>query len=170
MDLDRVILSQYLASLQMLKRAVDECPASLWNDPAHKNRFWHIAYHTLFYTHFYLHPTEEDYIPWEKSRESLTSLESSPGDESREPEEEPYSPEDILAFLAFCEQQVKRFIPSLDMRADSGFYWLPMNKLELQFYSIRHIMQHTGELCERLWVEAGIEVGWVGMVSAKKGG
>jgi hypothetical protein len=38
-----------------------------------------------------------------------------------------------------------------------------MGKLELQFYTIRHLQQHTGELCERLGTEAGIEIGWVGM-------
>jgi len=30
-------------------------------------------------------------------------------------------------------------------RTGSGFDWLPFDKLELQFYNIRHIMQHTGE-------------------------
>jgi hypothetical protein len=45
----------------------------------------------------------------------------------------------------------------------SGFYWLPMNKLELQIYNIRHIHAHAGELAERLSQRAGIEIDWVGM-------
>jgi hypothetical protein len=51
----------------------------------------------------------------------------------------------------------------LDPEAESGFYWLPMNKLELQIYNIRHLQQHTGELMERLGSRAGVEVDWVGM-------
>lgn len=49
------------------------------------------------------------------------------------------------------------------LHAESGFYWLPFDKLELQFYNIRHIQQHTGEHCERLGAYGEIEVGWVGM-------
>ena len=45
---------------------------------------------------------------------------------------------------------------------ESGFSWLPFGKLELQFYSIRHVQHHTGELCERLGTTGDIEVGWVG--------
>ena len=53
-------------------------------------------------------------------------------------------------------------VDSLDLEAESGFYWLPFDKLELQIYNIRHIQQHTGELCERLGARGDIEVGWVG--------
>jgi hypothetical protein len=51
----------------------------------------------------------------------------------------------------------------MDLEAESGFYWLPFDKLELQFYNIRHVQQHTGELCERLGAQGEIEVDWVGM-------
>ena len=49
--------------------------------------------------------------------------------------------------------------------APSGFEWLPFNKPELQFYNIRHIQHHTGELCERLGVMGEIEVPWIGTKS-----
>jgi hypothetical protein len=39
---------------------------------------------------------------------------------------------------------------------------LPFTKLELQFYTIRHIQQHTGELMERLGERAKLEFKWVG--------
>jgi hypothetical protein len=35
--------------------------------------------------------------------------------------------------------------------------------LELQFYTIRHIQQHTGELMERLGSRADLEINWVGI-------
>ena len=62
MDTKTVIKSQYLAALEMLKQAILDCPDSVWDDPEHKNRFWHIAYHTLFYTHLCLQPTESDFV------------------------------------------------------------------------------------------------------------
>ncbi len=52
---------------------------------------------------------------------------------------------------------------SNSLNAEPSFYWLSFDKLELQFYNIRHIQQHTGELCERLGAYGEIEVGWVGM-------
>ena len=57
-------------------------------------------------------------------------------------------------------------VDALDLQAESGFDWLPFNKLELQFYNIRHIQQHTGELCERLGTVGDIEVDWVGMANS----
>ena len=54
-------------------------------------------------------------------------------------------------------------VPQLDLEAESGFGWLPFGKLELQFYNIRHLQQHTGELMERLGTRAHVDVDWVGM-------
>lgn len=54
MGTKETIKSQYRASLEMLKHAIVECPEALWHSPEYKNPFWHIAFHVLFYTHFYL--------------------------------------------------------------------------------------------------------------------
>ncbi len=69
MDIRQVIQSQYGASLDMLKQAVERCPASLWDDGRYRNRCWHIAYHALFYTHLYLQRSERDFSPWARHRE-----------------------------------------------------------------------------------------------------
>jgi hypothetical protein len=153
-----IIKSQYHASLEMLRQAVIKCPDSLWRDRAYKNPFWHIAYHALFYTHLYLQASEEDFAPWAKQDTEFLRLD-------QEPAREPYNKEEILAYHEFCREQVEEQVASLDLDAESGFHWLPFNKLELQFYNIRHLQQHTGELCERLGATGDIEVGWVGTKS-----
>jgi hypothetical protein len=68
----------------------------------------------------------------------------------------------VLDYLVFCQQQVVERVPQLDLEASSGFDWLPFGKLELQFYTIRHIQQHTGELMERLGTRANVQLDWVG--------
>ena len=152
------VQSQYHAALMMLKQAVEKCPEELWAaEDDYVNPFWHVAYHVLFYTHFYLSPTEKDFIPWEQHRDEITSLETSVK------EVQPYNTEAILEYLEFCLEQVEVQLSGMDLEAESGFYWLPFEKLELQFYNIRHIQQHTGELCERLGAHGEIEVPWVGM-------
>ncbi len=55
----QIINSHYQAALEMLKQMIAKCPDSLWNSPADKTRFCHMAYHTLFYTHLYLQDSEQ---------------------------------------------------------------------------------------------------------------
>ena len=163
MNPNHLIQSQYLAALEMLKQAILKCPEELWNDERDQNRFWLLAYHAIFYTHLYLQPTGAEFTPWEKGRENVQFMGRLPWPPHEAVEiGEPYSKEEILEYLALCEEQVKIQTPRLDSDAPSGFDWIPHNKLELQLYNIRHLQQHTGELCERLWATHQIEVRWVG--------
>jgi len=166
MDMKEIIQSQYRASLEMLRKAISQCPESIWSDPEPKNKFWHIAYHAIFYTHLYLQPSEKDFRIWEKHRENYEFMGSLPWPPHNQPViGESYTKADVLEYLDFCQEQILKMVPILDLDSDqSGFSWLPFGKLELQFYNIRHLQQHTGELCERLGV-AGIDVDWVSRVS-----
>jgi hypothetical protein len=166
MDIKGIIKSQYHASLEMLKLAIANCPGALWNDQEHKNRFWHISYHVLFYTHLYLQDREEGFIPWAKHRDEYQFLGPLPWPPHREPKiGEPYCKEDILEYLELCQNEVEERVSSLDLDAESGFHWLPFGKMELQFYNIRHIQHHAGQLIDRLRIKEGIGVDWVGMKS-----
>ena len=139
MNLKPSITSQYLAALEMLRQVVAQCPPELWDAPEHKNKFWNIAYHALVYTHFYLHPTSGDFQPWEHHRQEARHFE--PTEDGQE--KQPYSQAEILEYLDRVEET--------------------FNKIELQFYNIRHLVLHTGELAERLWQSAGKEVNWVSL-------
>jgi len=165
MSIKTIIQSQYLAALEMLKQTIEKCPDGLWNKPSDKNKYWHVAYHVIFYAHLYLQPTEEDFQPWDKHREEYQFMGSVPWPPHHEPNiGTPYSKEEVLKYLAFCQQQVVNIVPQLDLHTESGFSWLPFSKLELQFYNIRHLQQHAGELAERLG-QAGIDINWVGTLS-----
>ena len=168
MDIKTVIASQYLASLEMLKQAVAQCPDALWADPNDTAQFWHIAYHALFYTHLYLQDTDRAFTPWSRHRANYNYMGGQLPWPPHTPIEigEPYDRESILEYLAVCQQEVRHRVPALDLAAQSGFDWLPFSKLELQLYTIRHLQQHTGELMERLGSRAGISVDWVGMLHA----
>jgi hypothetical protein len=71
--------------------------------------------------------------------------------------------------LNFVRDKVAQEVPPLDFNAPSGFGWIPLNKLELQLYNIRHIQHHTGELYERLGARARAELPWIGQWSDKGG-
>ncbi len=157
MQTKEIIKSQYWASMAMLRQAIEKCPEPLWADASYKNPFWNIAYHAIFFVHLYLQPTEQAFTPWEKHRDEVVGMEET------DDAVEPYSKEEILTYLDLCQSEMEEQVDALDLEAESGFHWLPFNKLELQFYNIRHLMLHTGELCERLGTHGEVEVGWVGM-------
>jgi hypothetical protein len=155
MDLSPILISQYLASLEMLKQTITLCPQSLWNVPSDKNRFWQVAYHTLFFTHLYLGESEAAFTPWSKHREGWEDF---PAPENGEF----YDKDTILEYLAFCQQEVADRVPRLNLESREGFEPRTYTRAELQIYSIRHIMQHAGELMERIGARTGAHIDWVG--------
>jgi hypothetical protein len=154
MDTQAILISQYLASLEMLKQTITQCPESIWNAAGDKNKFWQVAYHALYFTHEYLADSYETFTPWVKHREVYDFDESQIF--------EPYDKDTILEYLAFCQQQVAERIPRLKLEEPEGHGSRSMLTLELQIYSIRHIMQHTGELMERLAARTDAQIDWVG--------
>lgn len=157
------IKNQYYAALEMLKVAVEKCPASRWNDPESAKKFWQVTYHTLFYTHLYLSDSEQNFRPWAKHREQNQLLGRTPWP-PHEPAKigEPYSKKEIYEYIQFCQKQIEERVSALNLEAESGFDWLPFDKLELQFYNIRHIQHHAAELIEWLGATENIEIDWVG--------
>ena len=152
----------YRGALAMLGQAINLCPDSLWLAPEYPNRFWHIAYHALFYTHLYLQPGDAGFQPWSLHRPKSQYLgpRKGPAGESGQIET-PYSKTEVLEYHEFCCAEVESKVPGLDLEAESGFSWLPFNRLEVQLYNRRHLQHHTGQLADRLRTAAGIGVGWV---------
>jgi hypothetical protein len=155
------ILRQYRAGLEMLGQAVERCPDELWLSSEYPNRFWHIAYHSVFYVHFYVQPSEGEFKPWAKHKPKSNFLGPWSKDEPFELPA-PYSKQDVQEYRELSRIEVEKQIPVVCFEAGSGFSWLPFNKLELQLYTIRHLQHHTGQLIDRLRNAAGYGVGWVG--------
>jgi DinB superfamily len=160
MTIQDVLKSQYHASLAMLREAIDACPAELWTDASYVNQFWQVAYHTLFYTDFYLQPSESAFVPWERHRPKYNFFPSNP-EAARSVT--PYSIDELRAYCARCDSMIELAVDRLDLTApESGFSWYKMSKLEHQFVNLRHIQHHTGQLAERIRQATGRGVGWVG--------
>src|ERR1035441_5519557 len=104
MDIRQIITRQYQAPLQMLQRAIDLCPEvhpeDLWFQGS-PNRFWHVAHHALFYTHFYLAPSQDAFLPWELHREGYNFLGAVPGQaDATHCVDRPYSKAELHAYAA----------------------------------------------------------------------
>lgn len=155
------ILSQYRAALAMLQQAIKTCPETLWLSPEFHNQFWHVAYHALFYTHLYVQPSEAEFQHWTQHRPDIQYLGPRPW-APQEPSKThlPYTRAELLEYYDLCRSQVDAIVPTLNLESESGFYWLPFNKLELQFYNIRHLQHHTGQLADRLRTAAHSSLPW----------
>lgn len=153
MDIPAILISQHLASLEMLKQTITLCPESLWNAASDKNKFWQVAYHALYFVHEYLADSYASFTLWVKHREVYDFDETQVF--------EPFDKDTILEYLAFCQEHILERVPRLDLEGMEG-HGSSMTALELQIYSIRHTMQHTGELMERLGTRTGALIDWVG--------
>jgi hypothetical protein len=131
--------SQYRAAFETVHDAIQRCPEQLWEEPGAMPQFWQIVYHTVFFGHFYMLQKEQDLHPWRKHRRSAPSL---------EPDGQPaYTKAELLEYLGEVLASIDSTIDSLDLATpDSGFHWYKIPKLDHEILSIRHIMEHAGQL------------------------
>jgi hypothetical protein len=162
-----VLKSQYHAALAMLGEAIQRCPDDVWLASDHKNAFWQIAYHTLFFTHFYLQPDESAFRPWEHHQSAVQNpdgIGGPPDPNSSLPNiPNPYTKAQVLEYWKFCDQMVDDAVDKLDLEnPQSGFPWYRMSKLEHQLVNVRHLQHHTAQLMDRLRSAVNIGIKWVG--------
>jgi hypothetical protein len=164
--------SQYHAALAMLRQTIDLCPQEMWSDDQHVNSVWQIAYHTLFFTHLYMQPTEAAFRPWKHHQSRVQYPDSIPGPvDANSPLPLlpiPYTKDQVLAYWSACDEMVDETVDTLDLlSADSGFSWYKVSKLEHQIINIRHIQHGAAQIADRVRSQADLGVDWVG---ARPGG
>ena len=164
MDARRTLTDQYHASLAMLADAIRRCPDDLWTDAAYPNKFWHVAYHALFFAHLYLQKDVASFVAWEHHRAEYQFLGPLPWPPHRMPNiGAPYTTEEALDFWELCDAMVDNAVSQMDLEAaDSGFWWYKVSKLEHQIINIRHIQHHAGQLADRLRSNVRTGVEWIG--------
>jgi len=163
MDLKRALTGQFRAGLAMLRECVELCPDELWGATLEKppRSFWRIAYHALFYTHFYLGQRDSDFSAWEKHVNHAV-MTFADDDEKLPPEGTLYMQSDLLEYIDNLSARMDVIIDSLDLESqESGFPWYPnFPKLDHALLTLRHLGVHVGQLQELLF-ERGIDPGWV---------
>lgn len=161
-----ILKSQYHAALAMLREAIERCPADVWSSPTHRNAFWQVAYHTLYYTHLYLQPEEAAFRPWTHHQSGVQHEDGIPG--PPDPKSalpllpNPYTPTQVLEYWTWCDQMVDAAVDALDLEsAESGFWWYKVSKLEHQLINIRHVQHHAAQLADRLRAAEDVGIKWV---------
>ena len=134
---------QFGAAIDMLGDAITLCPDQLWTvvlwkDPEDERygQFWFVAYHTLRWLDLFLTGSQEGFAP------------PAPFIVGALPEQ-PYTKDQILAYLAACREKCQATIGALtDEKAQQRcvFEWMEPSFLELQLYSMRHVQEHAAQL------------------------
>ncbi|MBN2053615.1 hypothetical protein JW905_01755 [bacterium] len=166
-SLKAILKSQYHAGLAMVRQAVELYPDEWWYDDTSVNAAWQLAYHTLFFTHLYLQPSLEDFVPWDGQQNDVQYPDAIPGPPKPDSDlpllPEPYSREEALAYWRVCDDMIDACVDALDIwSAQSGFYWYRVSKLEHQLINIRHLQHGAAQLADRLRAAVNFGVKWVG--------
>ena len=155
-----VLASQYGAALDMLGNAIRACPDAHWDDASRPvdQRFWYLAFHTLFWHDHYVSPTEQGYRP--PAPFTLDEM-----DPAGIYPATAYAPAQLLEFLAYGRERVRSRIDGLTEAAAAGpcgFERRDMSALELLLYNLRHVQHHAAQLNLLLRQRTDSAPRWVG--------
>jgi hypothetical protein len=166
-----VVLSQFLAAVQMLENAMIAAPPDVWAQPGRPIEwqetepvgFWYLAFHALFFLDYNLsgsHDAFQPPLPFD-----LGELDPSgvlPG--------RIYSKDELLTYSAQCRSKLISFVGQLsDLQANEpcDFPGREMTVGELLLYNMRHVQHHAAQLNLLLRRYSQKAPGWVSSVQPK---
>ena len=140
--INKYVLAQFGASIDMLENAINFCPDELWNQNKGFSDFWYISYHTLFFIDFYLTDSPEKFTPFKDF--GTTELDPKGILPNRV-----FTKEELKTYIDHCRNKCKKIIESLNensLNINYEFGTLKLNFFELILYNMRHAQHHTAQL------------------------
>jgi uncharacterized damage-inducible protein DinB len=139
-----VLTAQYEAALSMLRMCIAACPDDRWEEKIANGTFRWVAYHTLFFTDYYL-ASEAGFV--------MRDLNQIGGDEREDRPAPGLERAQALEYLTLCREHAHTSLAREtddSLRGESGFSWHKISRSELHVYNIRHIQHHAGQLSAHL--------------------
>ncbi|MBN1868088.1 DinB family protein [Candidatus Sumerlaeota bacterium] len=157
----QALRTEYGATIETLRRAIQACPDSLWNDRKEKEfPFWHIAYHTIFFLDLYSGDSEEmfaSFKPQPYHKKDNQTLGKTP--------DAPFTREQVAEYLDATADKALAFIDGLQaehLPRRTAFSWYNLTVAEMLLNNLRHVAHHVGQLNATLRRETNRAVGWLG--------
>jgi len=162
------LVHQFAAAIEALERAIRACPEHVWDDASLPiaQRFWYLAYHTLFWLDYYMAPNERDFRP----PAPYTMGEMDPAGAYPDVV---YTSQQLLGYLDHGRRRcAARLGPLTETEAAQpcGFERRDMSVLELFLYNMRHVQHHAAQLNLILRQRNAPVPGWVGQGRLSGGG
>lgn len=139
---------QFGAAIDMFENAVAKCPPELWkakladNIDNIMNTYWYKVFHTLFFLDYYLDTSPADF----KTRGPL-NLSEEEMDEIMP--ERILRKDELLEYTSLCRDKARKLISGFSedtFNAKWSDQYRTLGMFEMQFYNMRHVMHHTGQL------------------------
>ncbi len=158
---------QFAAAIQMMRSAIEACPDALWDDRTGGSPFWHLAYHGLFFTDFYLSGHEKEFQPREFHKDKTHFL---PGDYQEfggvvTTPEHAYTKKQLIGYADHCLEKCDATFEKLTeekAKKRCGFWWYELNVGEFLLNNLRHAQHHAGQLALLLRRHCDTGIEWLG--------
>jgi len=148
--------NDYRAVFQMLRRAMELCPDSLWDERTDEPAFWQQTYHTLWGIDFYLSDSPEMSRKASFVEGEATNLKHRPANASSRQQVQDYLEE----VSKKCEVLLDK-LASASLDGENTFPWTGPTLAHRLFYNIRHAQHHVGWLNSILSRKVGRAAEWV---------
>lgn len=155
---------QYEAALCVLDKCIAACPDPSWNAPVANLKFCQVAFHTLFFTDYYL---GKDHEAIKQQAFHLARPAFFRDYEEMQPRVPVllYERDDVVEYLAFCRGKAQETLAGETagvLNAPCGFPRKTFSRAELHVYNLRHIQHHAAQLSLRLRLDVGVDIPWIG--------
>jgi|ERR1700722_8440425 len=141
LTLSEQIWQQFGAALDMLENAIIACPDDQWDS---NSRFWYLAYHTTFWTDYYLSDT-----PMEKDYRPPSPFTPSEFEDGVVPERV-YSKQEVIHLLHHGRERLYHHLKGSETRdlLEKRFTseYKSFSIFELLLYAMRHVQHHAAQL------------------------
>jgi hypothetical protein len=159
-----LLTNQFEAALCTLDASIDHCPDAGWNVRVGNLVFCQVAFHTLFYTDFYLGLDEESFRhqPFHLANAGFFRDYEELLDR---PQVLLYDKPGVKAYLEHCRTKAAAAIcaeTADSLTSPCGFPRRNMTRAELYVYNMRHVQHHAAQLSLRLRLDFGQNISWVG--------
>lgn len=159
-----LIANQFEAALCTLGVCIDRCPDAAWNAPVANLKFCQVAFHTLFYTDFYLGPSAGAFRQQPFHRDHPGFFRDYEELEDRA-QVLLYDKPSIKTYLDHCRKKAAEVVGAETVETlagPSGFERRTFSRAELHVYNIRHIQHHAAQLSLRLRMDSNQDIPWIG--------
>ncbi|MBT8233104.1 MAG: DinB family protein [Saprospiraceae bacterium] len=154
-----IIWNQFGAALDMLRNAIEKCPDNYWDET---DQLWYLAYHTLFWTEYYL----DDYeLPFKS-----TTFGHSEFDPKGVKPNRVFSKLELINALEKIKKNAELKITNLneeDAQKPFSGYKKGYTFTEITLYNMRHIQHHAAQMNILLRQKIDDAPGWVSRVRIK---
>lgn len=147
---------QYQAFFAMFRQRLETCPSQLWDERGDEPPFWQQAYHTLFYTDFYLSDAPSTFQRPAFDPGNLSDLSLLP--------EQALTPPQVLEYLDSVAAKFEALAGRLandGLAGPNPFHWTGPTVAHRLSYNLRHAQHHLGWMDSFIHRRGGEPMKWI---------